>query len=469
MKRCSFIALAFIFVVLSGLTAAPQGTPPVTGDRLPVPTDPVVAEAEKVVRNVFKADFAKKKAADQVDLAKKLLKFGDETNDDPAAKFVLYREARNLAARGGDVPLTMTAADATTKAFDVNPVENKLAALEALGTARTSPARTLAEAALAAADEAVRADAYPAADRMLKVAAGAASRATGSNLAGVVAARVKDVAAIGKVAEAAAADRAALKANPNDSAAAGRLGKFLCLLKGDWDAGLPLLANSDDAKLKEAATRDLASPDASTSRAEVANRWWDIGETFDGAERLELRLRACYWYKQCGSELTGLDIVRAEKRQKEMAKAIELRGSRPASGPTGPTGSWKVIFRSDDATIWNTDTKSGRDQFAIPLAKVPADIRFLKLTEATKKRFVIIEMTKDRLGQVSEQDGYGWNGTNQSVYEGHHLGIYDSMQPGTTPGTVAIHLARGKGDYRGYGGLGTKPLLTAPGGRGTRK
>ena len=73
--------------------------------RIPVPGEQAIAEALKLVRNVYQADYAKKKSAEQVEFAKKLLLAAVETKDDPTARYVMYCEARDLAIKAGDVNL----------------------------------------------------------------------------------------------------------------------------------------------------------------------------------------------------------------------------------------------------------------------------------------------------------------------------------------------------------------------------
>jgi len=51
-----------------------------------------------------------------------------------------------------------------------------------------------------------------------------------------------------------------LKEKPDDADANLTAGKYYCLQKGNWDAGLPLLAKGSDAILKEQAVRDQAGP-----------------------------------------------------------------------------------------------------------------------------------------------------------------------------------------------------------------
>jgi hypothetical protein len=435
--------------MLGGLHIS-QATQPPTGPIPPpieVPDAMALSEAEKVVREVFKADYVKKKSFDQINLARKLLKAADETKDDPAARFVMYREARDLAARAGDVALALDAVTATSRVFMVDPIQMKFATLEAAEKA-SAPGKAVLDAALAATEDAIQADDYATAERYLKLAAGAAARARVAALSATVAARTKEVEACKTAFEDLAQDRKLLAKNPNDQIAASRVGRFLCLLKGDWEAGLPLLAKGSEERLKAAAEKDLTQPVLAAKQAEVGDMWWDLAEGLDPDERTGAKIRAYQWYKMAAPLLSGLTKVRVDKRMAEVAKAAEQKVARTAGA--GGEG-WKVIFRSDDPAIWNTEANSGPDQFAIPLNRAPAGVKYLKMTDATTRQFVVIEMTRERLGSRTEQDGYGWNGTGLLTYNGHHLGIYN-LDWGRVTGKVGIHFnIAARVDYRGWG------------------
>src|SRR5439155_13217814 len=125
-----------VLLVCIGPALAQRDKPP--ANRLPVPDEAAVEQAEKLVREVYKDDFAKKKAAEQIEFARKLLKAADETLDNPAAKFVLYREASHVAVRAGDVGVALEAAGALAQSFAVKPPEVQLGVLEAAEKARAA-------------------------------------------------------------------------------------------------------------------------------------------------------------------------------------------------------------------------------------------------------------------------------------------------------------------------------------------
>jgi hypothetical protein len=421
--------------------AQPAATP---ASRPPVPSADKITEAEKLVKDLFKADYAKKKAADHIELAKRLLTAADETKDDPATRYVMYREAREIAARGGDIFMALEAADRIAGAYAVNPAEAKLAALEHANKPSV-PGQAIAEAALAATDDAVRVDDYVSAERLVKLAKVAAERAKFPGLTTLLDNRDKEVKTTRKVFEGLAAERKVLAITPNDPIAASRVGRFLCLSKGDWEAGLRLLTKGEDEKLKEVAEKELARPSTTKGKLEIGDLWYGLADGLDPMEKVEAKLRAYDWYQQIAREVTGLDKVRVDNRVPELTKLSEQKAERVRGN------FWTVIFRSDDPTIWNTATNRGKDRFSTPLDKVPNGIKYLKLTEMAKKNFAIIEMTNLRLSDRTEQDGYGWIGTCYNQFGGRHLGIYDVAWRDYPAGAIVIYELRQPFLYRGWG------------------
>src|SRR5437667_544716 len=75
----------------------------------PVPNADQQKAEEKSVREVFKDEFAKTSPTDRLALVKKLIEQSLETKDDPPVRYVLLREARDLAAALGNADLAFRA------------------------------------------------------------------------------------------------------------------------------------------------------------------------------------------------------------------------------------------------------------------------------------------------------------------------------------------------------------------------
>ena len=437
----SALALGICLVFVVSTTRA-------TDPLAPIPAAPAVTAAQKTIRDIYKTDFTKTKTADQLELARKLLKAGEETTNDSIGRYALYQEARTIAAKAGDVALAVSAAEATCKAFEVNRPDLIIATLEAAGKSITHPNKAIVEAALDAAEDQIQVDDYSGASRLLKVAVSAASRVNVNQtaLTATVTAMTQDVEAARKAYEATVGERKILTKTPDDPIANLRVGRFLCLIKGDWKAGLPLLAKGEDEKLKAAALKDLAKPTDPMAKVEAGDGWSELGDGFDIRERTQARMRSLMWYQQAAPWLSGLPKARVEKKIDELTKLTAGRVRR------ADVGAWVVLFRSDDPSIWNTDTKRDVDQFALAVTRAPAATRYLRLTETGKAESVIIEMTRARLTERTENDGYGWIGTKLNRWNSIHLGIYEVAPPTAIRGEIAIYTTTdASGNYKGWG------------------
>jgi WD40 repeat protein len=114
------------------------GKPLDLDDRLPVPVGAVLARAEEKIKEAYKAEYAKKKPEEVKALAARLLQDGAETKDRPADQFVLFREARDQAARAGDVELALRAVEKLAGAFKVDATEMKVKVLEEVRRAESA-------------------------------------------------------------------------------------------------------------------------------------------------------------------------------------------------------------------------------------------------------------------------------------------------------------------------------------------
>src|SRR6185503_19781610 len=221
--------------------------------RVAAPEASTLKDAEKTIRDIYKAEYARKTAADQLALAQKLLKPSRETVDDPKAAFVLLREARDLALQAGDLDVAVAAIDAMSVRFEIELLAAKNAALTRLaGTVRTAEtAAALAEAFIDLARLAVEADSYD-------VAVAASTRADSlAKSSPDAAARIQDLRR-----EIAAIKDEYLKVKSSiDKPGTGdpeALGKFYAFVKGEWDRGLTILSASAKPPLNGLAEKDLA-------------------------------------------------------------------------------------------------------------------------------------------------------------------------------------------------------------------
>jgi serine/threonine protein kinase len=84
---------------------------------------------------------------------------------------------------------------------------------------------------------------------------------------------------------------------------------------------------------------------------------------------------------------------------------------------------WTVLFRSDDPSVWDTD--SPEPKFAVPLQRAPQDIRYLRLRRLDTDEFLIVPISYNLLDGAARgtRQTHWWNGTNKQAFGGRHLGI----------------------------------------------
>ncbi len=145
--------------------------------KLPVPDQAAQDKAEKAIKDTYQADYAKHNPEDHLALAAKLLQPGRENRADPAAWFVLLREARDAAVRAERPRLAVEAIDEIDKWFRIDAFALKLQMLNALTqTGSEDAARAVSKTALSQVEEALDADNHEAALRFADAAEAAARK-----------------------------------------------------------------------------------------------------------------------------------------------------------------------------------------------------------------------------------------------------------------------------------------------------
>jgi hypothetical protein len=296
-------------------------TPPATGDapaRLRLPTKDEQAAAERLIREAYAKKYADPAPAAKAALAADLLRQADDPSNSPAAQFVLLRDAADVSARVGDAPTSMNAITAAARRYQLDPPQELK--VRASGMALAARAATGAESlkeiagqSLALSGSALRLEQFDTADRLVAAAGVAAAKTKDAALIRSVQEQSRDLNAARMASGAARNAAEVLAKNPADPAANLAVGRYRCLVLGDWGGGLPLLAKGSDAALKALAARDIAQQGPATA-VDVGDGWWDFAEKQQGTGKTECRARAGYWYQAALPTLGGLLKTRVESR-----------------------------------------------------------------------------------------------------------------------------------------------------------
>ncbi len=334
MQGRPFLSCAGLLLLL-GMAGASATSPS-------VPDSISQAKAEKLIKSVYKAEYARVDAADRQALARKLLHQGMATRNDPAAQYVLIREARDLAAGAGDARTAMRAVDVLAGHSASEIAGMRIALLtQAFRAAATPQAlEAVVEETLSAVTAALGGEEFDAAGRLCDLAGLAAARCRNPALAAQAQVRAREVVVLAEMHRKAEEAARILACNPEDRPSQALVGRYRCLAKGDWAGGLPLLAHGDDAALAAVAARDLVGPVVADSQAELAGKWWELSEPADEPARRQLQDRAAYWYRRALDGLGGLSRTLAEQRLAQTeARWLEDQRLDP--------GLWTELFKGE--------------------------------------------------------------------------------------------------------------------------
>lgn len=270
MSRALLIWILFVSAALFAGEAAPLDIATPTQEfRLPIPTAAETAPTRKLLQELFKNEYAKTKTPeDKLALAAKLLEQGQQTNDDPVAKYTCLAEALRLSTEAG----ALHASDAAIKQLA------EFYAVDASALNRKALADILAQSRDGDSQRAIAA---------LKT----------------------------------------LETNPGDAAANLTLGRVLCFHREMWETGLPYLSNSSDEKLKAVAAEELSKPADALAISAMADAWWDIGAKESEPRKGAILRHAGEWYREALPELSGLSKAKVEKRLNEIPTAKTAAGS----------------------------------------------------------------------------------------------------------------------------------------------
>ncbi|NQT41379.1 MAG: NPCBM/NEW2 domain-containing protein [Planctomycetes bacterium] len=328
--------------VLLAAVIALGGLTPVFGQsaaaKAPVPDAAAQAEALKLIAEIFEQQWAgAKTTAQKTALAETMIEQAARTAGDPAGQFVLLRVARDVAAQSGDVTTAFAAIEMLDRGFAVDAVKMKTDALltATKSIVKVEDAKVAAEESIALVRAAMAQDDYPVAEQLLRIGQSAARKSRDAELIRRLTDLGREMTRVVKAYETLQPALKVLDEKPTDPDANLTVGKFYCFVKGDWATGLHMLALGTDPETRDLA-RDELEQAAGTTTTEgqlaLADGWWDLAQTREGAEKDQFLQHAGDWYRRVEPNVTGaLDKLKLESRLKEL-EAI----NRPASGSPKP-------------------------------------------------------------------------------------------------------------------------------------
>jgi hypothetical protein len=345
-------------------TPAPvEATPepaPEPAKKLPVPA---AAELQRIAKQLD--DHYKTSRPGPKDLAKaqEFYDVAAKAGSAPAERYMLLMRGAEIAAAAGDLNLSLQGIDTLDADYEINALEAKQKLLEKFINAgkpdQVAPAIQSAEQLV---DEAVAADQY----EIALVLATTASRALVKSkiperkeVEERLTRRRHEIHLLEPIYATAKKAQERLDKNPSDAEANLAVGRWRCLYKWDWGAGLPLLAKGSDEKLKSLAEVELKASSDSDQQFTLAEGWWDLAQKEAGVARDSLHLHAGEIYRAAMPNLaSALKKAAIEKRLAEIANLrpiVTTANNSTAAGNSTvairfPLNQWVDILRLVDTT-----------------------------------------------------------------------------------------------------------------------
>ena len=348
----------------------PDNAPASVGSRA-VPSADDIKQAEKLVKDLLKDEYAKTDPAGRLALATKLLQQADENKGDPASEYVLLHEARDYAVMGGDA---IQATDAQKRLRDSFKIDFAamlidLRKLEAASRSADSAA-ALATLLSLGADDALAVDNYDQAVRYNSRAEDLLPLIKNAALKDHLKTEVARVLALKQASTAALAAQKTLASKPEDPEANLAIGRF-ALQKGEFEKAFAMLAKGSDKALAGIAKRELTPAAEAPEQAKLGDDWFDLAAKESNTfVKKAMQERAGVWYGNALPALTGLGKLKVEGRMKTLAP------SQKANSPLKLAGCQGKLYVScgDKVDVVFNNKIIGKSSQWGPLTPIPVSL-----------------------------------------------------------------------------------------------
>lgn len=407
----------FLLSALCGSPGITSGEEP--AGRQPAPDAKELEAALALVQDVFKDQYAKRSAVEQQGLGRKLYQEGVASRSDMDLRFVLLQEAARVSAAAGDPVSALKALDELGRSFAYNIAQAKAGVLGQLvpKCASADEGKELSRLCLLAVDDAVQSEDFDSAVKLAALAETAARQSNDPLTVSRAQVRSRDLKDVKGELDKAATARQVLAEKPDDPSANLTVGRFECLVKGDWESGLQKLLKGNDDDFKLAAKFELTPNLPPEEFVKAADAWWSLAEK-TSFNKNALLGRAKYWYLKSKPHLSGFTKLKVDKRLQDQLANVAATGaiSAPAAPSqwkfdysdhkalTSQAGGWLRIKVSSEHNFW--DRKRNGAPFYVRPLRIAGDA------------LVVSYRLPASLPSASQVNICLWDGAHQAAYCG---------------------------------------------------
>jgi hypothetical protein len=232
-------------------------------------------------------------------------------------RYALLRRTVDIANDAGAYDLATRAIDALSTEYELDEVKLREDALDFADRLAKSPEerRRAVESWRSLAKFAITQDNFASAQRASEKATEIARGLANKVLLKQMVETLDEIKQIRSHADDALAARDQLQANPKDSAAALRWGRFCALYKNDWYTAVPLLAAASGDELCELAKADQQDPRLPAEQAKLGEKWWFAAASqTEPLAKKNMQARAVTWYRRAAPWLDGSQRTALQER-----------------------------------------------------------------------------------------------------------------------------------------------------------
>lgn len=326
-RVCISIVLALALFGASGARAQ---------DDEPLPKPPAADQAKKAaddIRAAFAPLYAVKTAAGKAALLARLQQQAESNENDPAMRYALLVETRDIAADLGDVAAAAAAIDAVEEHFDADTFAMRTELVDRfarqIASIPAASAAAFTELAAGLVEEALAKENMVLANKLIAHTESGLRRVSDPARAAALRKSLVAQKELVQIYKRADLLQTKLLEVPDHAESLAFVGRFFCFIKKSDEKnngkGLALLAKSSDMPVRAAAEAELMKDQEPTDRATTADRWLaaaklEKSDTFKNA----MIKRAIQWYESAVKDLTGIRKAAAETSLAEAYKASGL-------------------------------------------------------------------------------------------------------------------------------------------------